>query len=169
MSNDSTPNNVDEETTEEESIKKIILDFIQHNPRHYIIFNLLGKEIRPCSRCFGLWMGLIIGFIFTSPFWLKFIHIDNFILVFTVAWLFAVPAIIDWITVILGLRSSNNRIRVVTGFSYGMGITIYFFVLPANILFKILTYALFEIIFHLIRWRFHIKHYNMKVKNKARI
>jgi len=151
-----------EKTKKEDSFAGVILEAIQHNPRHYIKLKILGREIRPCARCFGLYIGLIIGFLLSSPFWLGVFYTNNFFLIFALAWLFAAPTIIDWVTVKLGLRKGKNNIRVVTGFLYGIGIIIYLFVLPASIIFKILTYALYELIFNLIRWKYRIKHYHIK-------
>jgi uncharacterized membrane protein len=155
---------MDETVEKEESFKQIILDGIQHNPQHYIKIKIFGKEIHPCARCFGLWTGLIVGFIISSPFWLGIFKTENFLLIFTLAWLFAIPSIVDWSTVKLGLRKGKNSIRVFTGFLQGMGVVIYFFILPAGIIFKILTYTLYELVFNLIRWRYRIKHYHLNKK-----
>ena len=144
------------------SFKESVLDFIQHNPRHYIKLNIFSYEIRPCARCFGLWTGLLIGFILSSPFWLGLFHTENFIIVFIIAWLFVIPAIVDWSTVKLGLRKGNNDIRVVTGFLQGVGVMIYLFVLPADIIFRITTILLYESTFYLIKGLYHIHHYKTK-------
>ena len=141
--------------------KSIIIDFIQHNPRHYIKIKFKGTIIRPCARCFGLWLGLIVGLILSISFILKVIIISNFLLVFSISWVFVIPAIIDWSTVKLKLRRGNNKIRLTTGFLQGIGIITYFLILPASILFKIVTYGLYEGIFYLIRWKYHIKHYQI--------
>jgi uncharacterized membrane protein len=42
--------------------------------------NIFGKKIKPCARCFGLWLGILISFIITVPFWIGIIKIDNFYL-----------------------------------------------------------------------------------------
>lgn len=147
-------------TTEQKTTKDIILEYIQHNPRHYLKINIKGKEIHPCARCFGLWVGALIGFIFASPFWLGFVYIDNFNLIFSIAWLLALPCIIDWSTVKIGLRKGNNYIRILTGFLYGLGAIVYIFVLPANILLKIGSYALYEGIFYIIRKEYKLTHLN---------
>ncbi|MCK4365479.1 MAG: DUF2085 domain-containing protein [Thermoplasmatales archaeon] len=154
---------MDKKTNEKESVVKIILEFIQHNPRHYIKLDIFGKTICPCARCFGFWIGLLVGFILSIPIWLGLFQIQNFILIFILAWLFTVPVIVDWSSVRLGLRVGKNSVRVSTGFLHGIGVIIYFFVLPAGIIFKVLTYFSYEIIFYVIRWRYHIQHYNMKL------
>jgi len=147
-------NSDDKKTT-----KSIILEFIEHNPKHHIRLKVFSKEICPCARCFGLWLGLFIGFFFSIPFWAGYIRVHNFFLIFAIAWVFVIPAIIDWITVKACLRKGKNSVRVATGFLYGIGVTIYLFILPAGIFFKIVTYGLYEGSFYLIRWFFHIKHY----------
>jgi len=144
---------------EEDSISKILLMFIQHNKRHYIAISFFGKEIHPCARCFGYWLGLIVGFLLAIPFLLGFIIATDLLLVFIIAWIFAIPSIIDWSTVKLGLREGNNNLRVIVGYLHGIAVIIYFFILPASILFKILTYGLYGSIFFLIRRHYRIKHY----------
>jgi uncharacterized membrane protein len=149
---------------EEESIPKIILRYVEHNPEHFTRVKISGKEIYPCARCFGHWIGLLVGFILTSPFWLGIIHVldQYFLLIFVIAWLFAIPTIVDWTTIKIGLRKGNNNLRVVVGFLHGVGAIIYFFVLPADIIFKILTYSLYSGGFILIRRLYNIKHYKIK-------
>lgn len=150
--------NVEEET----NVKEIILDFIQHNPKHYIQINFFGEIIYPCARCFGLWNGLFFGFILSSPFWLGFFQAKSFIMIFLIAWFFALPSIIDWSTEKLDIRKGSNKIRVTAGFLHGIGVNIYLFILPADIFFKIVTYSLYELIFYLIRRLYHIKHFKIK-------
>lgn len=147
---------------EEQTVGEIIRETIEHNPNHYIKIKIFGKELRPCARCFGQWMGVLVSLIVTSPFWLGFIYVDEFLLIFVISWLFVVPAIVDWSTTKLGFRKGNNNIRFLTGFLFGAGIVIYLFVLPANIIFKIVTYAIYEIIFHTIRGHYGLKHYYLK-------
>ena len=71
----------------EENVRQIIKETIEHNPNHYITIKLLGKEIRPCARCFGQWLGIVFSLIFTSPFWLGFLHANNFTAVFVISWI----------------------------------------------------------------------------------
>ena len=145
---------------EEDSISKIFLTYIQHNKRHFIELNFFGKVICPCARCFGYWLGAIVGFLVSLPFWLGFLQAHNFLLIFTIAWLFVVPSIIDWSTVKLGFRKGNNTIRVIVGYLHGISVIIYFFILPASLIFKISTYTLYGSIFFIIRRYFQIKHYH---------
>lgn len=147
---------------EEDSIVKIILKMFEHHPNHYIELNIFGKTIRPCARCFGLWTGILIGFFFSAPFWLGMIRANNFYLIFAISWLLAFPSIIGWSTVKLGLRQGNNNIRAAAGFLHGIGIITYFVVLPASILFKIVTYFAYELIFNIIRTHLHFKQQEKK-------
>ena len=81
-------------TNENTNVKKIILEFIEHNPRHFLKIKIFKKTIHPCARCFGIWIGLITGFILFSPFWIGIFQIKNFFLIFTIAWIFAIPTIL---------------------------------------------------------------------------
>jgi uncharacterized membrane protein len=144
---------------EDESVLKIILKFIEHNSNHYVRFNIHGKTLHPCARCFGYWIGIFSGFFFLSPFWLGIFQAKNFLLAFLVSWIFALPSIIDWSTVKLGIRKGNNNLRAMVGFLHGVGVIIYFFVMPAGILFKITTYSLYSIVFFAIRQKYHFGHY----------
>jgi uncharacterized membrane protein len=152
----------------EDSISKILLRYIQHNPYHYIKIKVRGEKVQPCARCFGHWIGLILGFIFTSPFWLRIVYVPTqyFYLIFTIAWIFAIPTILDWGTVKLKLREGNNKIRVVAGFLHGLGAIIYFFVLPADIVFKIVTYSLYSGGFMAMRRLYNLQHYKVKKGDK---
>jgi hypothetical protein len=41
---------------------------------------------------------------------------------FITAIILALPAIVDWITQNVGLRESNNQLRIITGFLEGVGV-----------------------------------------------
>ncbi len=129
------------------SLKKNIVDklvpLLEHN-EHSIDITIFGRKISPCARCTGMYLGILIGTIFSLLFWLKIFDIE-FIHAFAIAWLFAIPAIIDWSSVKLGLRKGKNNIRVATGFLLGMGIATYFFILPAAPIFKIATFGLYDV------------------------
>ena len=136
---------------EDESVLKIILRFIEHNPGHSLNINFLGKNFNPCARCFGTWVGGFSGLLLFSPFLFGMYAASNFFLAFLVAWLFVLPSIVDWSTIKLGLRTGNNNIRFFVGFLHGIGVVIYFFVLPAGILFKLVTYGFYGFVFVEIR------------------
>ena len=142
---------------DEDTVPIILLKYIEHNREHFLTINLGDKKYYPCARCLGIGVGLITGFIITLPFLTRLFYTNNFTLVFIIAWLFAIPSIIDWSTVKLKLRKGNNKIRTLVGFLHGIGITIYFFVLPAHIIFKFGTYFLYEFIFFKVRQRYRNK------------
>jgi len=41
---------------------------------------------------------------------------------FILAIIFALPAVVDWMTQVVGLRESTNRLRIITGFLEGVGV-----------------------------------------------
>jgi len=153
---------------EEETTLKIILKYIEHHRSHYLKLKVFGNTIYPCARCFGYWTGVFVGFFLFSPFWLGFFKTNNFILIFTIAWLLAAPSMTDWGTVKLGLRKGNNKVRAFVGFFHGIGVIVYFLVMPASILFKISTYALYGFIFFLIRQKYHSTHNAMCLTKSAK-
>lgn len=74
-------------------------------------------QIPICSRCFGILLGLPIGL------WIGYSHL------FSSRWcgfIFLMPLFIDSGTQELGLRKSNNYLRLITGFWGGIGIGIFF-------------------------------------------
>jgi len=142
---------------EDESVPKIIMRFIEHNPDHSLKINLFGKSFNPCARCFGTWVGFISGLLLFFPFLFGLYYIDNFALVFSISWLFVIPSIADWTSVKLELREGDNNVRFIVGVLHGIGVILYFFVLPASILFKIITYAFYCFVFAEIRRRYKLK------------
>lgn len=127
---------------------RFLKNMLEHN-EHYIEINLFGKKIKPCARCFGKIIGIVVSLILSLPFVFGYIKID-FITGFIASWILALPAIIDWSSVKLRIRKGSNKIRFITGFLLGCGITTYFLIMPAPILFKVLTFILYEFIFTII-------------------
>jgi len=121
---------------------------LEHN-EHYIELNIFGRKIRPCARCFGKIIGIFSSLILALPFVFGYLKID-FTMAFLLSWFLAIPAIVDWSSIKLGIREGNNKIRFITGFLLGCGVTTYFIVMPASILFKILTFTLYEFVFAII-------------------
>jgi len=124
------------------------ITFLEHNG-HHIELSIFGRKIRPCARCFGKMIGIFSSLILALPFVFGYLKID-FITAFILSWSLAIPAIVDWSSIKLGIRDGNNKIRFVTGFLLGCGVTTYFIIMPASILFKILTFTLYEFIFSII-------------------
>lgn len=95
---------------------------IAHN--HWFIISFRGKSIKLCARC----TGVILGFISLSILSINL----NFTFFFSlpIAYqiilciLLAMPAILDWVTQSWRIRVSNNKLRLITGFGEGVGISL---------------------------------------------
>ena len=128
--------------------KHHIRRLIEHN-EHYVTVKLFGREIHPCARCFGKWLGIL----FTLPIGLLFFmgkfH-TTFTIGFITSWLLALPSIVDWISIKYTNRDGSNRLRFITGFLLGAGIVTYFLIMPATWMFKFSTFLAYEIIFGLL-------------------
>jgi len=126
----------------------IVKNLLEHN-EHYVELNIFGKTVKPCARCFGKILGMMVSTPIALLFFLGYLHID-FIAGFTISWLLALPAILDWSSVKLKLREGNNHMRVLTGFLLGCGIVSYFLIMPATWLFKFGTFLIYETVFGII-------------------
>lgn len=76
---------------------------------------LFGHYLPVCSRCTGLYIGSIIGFIFLHEMYLSQIS-------FYLGIILIIPTFIDGYTQYNGLRMSNNFLRFVTGLIGGIGL-----------------------------------------------
>ena len=89
-------------------------------------FHVEGEQLAVCSRCFGVYSGLLAGFI-AYPFWRGADNIEPLPRV----WLFLslVPITVDWSLTFLGVWENTQLSRFVTGgilgFACGM------FIVPA--------------------------------------
>lgn len=72
-----------------------------------------GIEKYLCSRCLGIIFGIICGMSF--QYLGLSISLMNMLIL-------SLPLIIDGITQAIGIRTSNNYIRIITGFLFGFGI-----------------------------------------------
>ncbi len=126
-----------------------IKQLIEHNDEHFIELTIFGKTIRPCARCFGTFIGMLISFPVALLFYLGYLS-TSFTIGFIASWMLALPAILDWSSVKLGLWSGNNRVRVASGALLGSAILSYFLVMPAGIFFKFVTYLLYTSVFSII-------------------
>lgn len=104
--------------------------FFEHNKKsHSIQVIKRGKTHYLCARCTGTYIGIALFSVFSIFLLLsgdRFPTSGN--TAFGCAWLMAIPAIVDWSTSKTNLRSTNNMIRCVTGFSLGIGIVICFWI-----------------------------------------
>jgi uncharacterized membrane protein len=89
-----------------------------HEPDQFhktIEFHVFSTYIRLCTRCTGIYFGIITTFLLfllsiTIP------HILQLVIIFT----FPIPAIIDWGLDKCSLWGGNNTIRFVSGFMLGI-------------------------------------------------
>ena len=88
--------------------------------------NIEGHTIAVCSRCFGVYFGLLAGFLI-YPFWRP---IDE-IMPLPRFWLFLslIPIGVDWALTIFGIWENTHLSRSVTGFI--LGIACATFIIPA--------------------------------------
>jgi uncharacterized membrane protein len=85
-----------------------------------------SRKLYLCTRCLGQWIGvaLSIGWgLITTP---AEKNLAESILVFG---LLPFPIALDWSTQTLGLRESNNPLRLLTGWLYGVSLSQYVFAL----------------------------------------
>lgn len=93
-----------------ESAKRKIRFAFCHRRKERSI-KMLGYTFPLCARCTGLWLGFGIGLFFR----IMGLHLP---LVFTIT--FMLPLAIDGFTQFLGSRESNNLLRFLTGFLFGI-------------------------------------------------
>jgi len=132
------------------SWKENIIGAIEHNPDHHIELKIHGRTIKPCARCFGKYIGMVAVLPVALLFFLGYFK-TTFYTAFFASWLLVIPAIADWSTVKVGIRGGSNRARVVTGFLLGAGISTYFLIMPASILFKLITFFAYSAVFAVIK------------------
>jgi uncharacterized membrane protein len=75
-------------------------------------FHVEGEKFAVCSRCFGVYFGIVLGFA-AYPLWRRVENIDPL----PKFWLFAacVPAAVDWLLTIFGVWDNTYLSRTVTG------------------------------------------------------
>jgi uncharacterized membrane protein len=89
-------------------------------------FYVLGYQIAVCSRCFGVYFGLVAG-IATYPLWRKVEEVEPL----PRFWLFLslIPIGIDWALGVFGLWENTFASRFLTGLILGFACAV--FVMPA--------------------------------------
>ena len=89
-------------------------------------FYILEHQLAVCSRCFGVYFGLLAGLI-AYPLWRSIENIDPLPRI----WLFAsmVPIGIDWLLGMLDIWHNNHASRFITGMILGVGCATY--IMPA--------------------------------------
>jgi len=89
-------------------------------------FHFLENQLGVCSRCFGVYFGLLTG-LCAYPLWRNVDSIEPLPRI----WLFAamVPIAIDWTLGIFGIWENNHASRFITGLILGFGCATY--IIPA--------------------------------------
>ena len=93
------------------------------NPLNYIChrkpersFHIKGYQFPVCARCTGLYLGIILFFIF---YFILSVGHDLFLLFLSVV--LVIPCLVDGLTQRYGNRLSNNTLRLFTGLIAGYG------------------------------------------------
>lgn len=89
-------------------------------------FHILGEQFAVCSRCFGVYFGLFLGFAI-YPLWRNIDEVEPLPRV----WLFLslIPITIDWSLTVFGIWENNHASRFITGLI--LGIACATFIVPA--------------------------------------
>ena len=89
-------------------------------------FHVAGEQFGVCSRCFGVYFGLVAGFVI-YPLWRNIDEIEPL----PRFWLFAsmIPIGIDWSLTVFGIWENNHFSRFVTGLILGVACATY--IVPA--------------------------------------
>ena len=89
-------------------------------------FRVEGEQFAVCSRCFGVYFGLLFGFAI-YPLWRNIVEIEPLPRV----WLFLslIPISVDWSLTILGIWENTHLSRFVTGLILGVACATY--IVPA--------------------------------------
>ena len=75
-------------------------------------FHVEGEKFAVCSRCFGVYVGLVAGFV-AYPFWRRIENIEP--LPKLSLFLACVPAVIDWSLTVFGIWDNTHLTRFLTG------------------------------------------------------
>lgn len=89
-------------------------------------FFIIGEKFGVCSRCFGVYLGLVFGFVL-YPLWRKIDDVEPI----TRIWLFLsmIPIAVDWSLTIFGIWENTFETRLVTGLLLGIACSTY--IVPA--------------------------------------
>ena len=89
-------------------------------------FHIAGEQFAVCSRCFGVYFGIVLGFLL-YPLWRPIDAIDPI----SRAWLFLslIPIAIDWSLTFFGIWENTQASRFSTGLIHGCACAV--FIVPA--------------------------------------
>jgi uncharacterized membrane protein len=82
-------------------------------------FNICGYYFPVCSRCMGFYIGAFSYFIYV---YFNFVEYTSSLIF--IAFLMIIPTFLDGYTQLIGLRESNNILRLLTGLLGGFGLAI---------------------------------------------
>jgi uncharacterized membrane protein len=89
-------------------------------------FHLMGHQLGVCSRCFGVYFGLLAG-VLAYPLWRQIDEIEPLPRVFLFASI--IPMVIDWSLTFFGIWENTHASRFLTGLILGVGCAT--FIIPA--------------------------------------
>ena len=89
-------------------------------------FHLMGHQLGVCSRCFGVYFGLLAG-VLAYPLWRRIDEIEPLPRVFLFASI--IPMGIDWSLTFFGIWENTHASRFITGLILGVGCAT--FIIPA--------------------------------------
>jgi len=152
-------------------MKKIITSLIktlEHNPEHYIKLKMFGETLKPCARCFGQYViGVPFYFLFAFLYFAGYTF--DFTLIFSLSWILALSTIMDWASVeIFHLRKGHNTSRLITGGMLGIGISMYFWLLPTTWFMRISTLLVYAFLFTLLTFSVRCKKHNINPLDEIR-
>lgn len=97
---------------------RVLALIAHHEPEQFyktIKFSLFNKNIRLCTRCTGIYLGII-----TTILYLLFSLSTPEILMPGIIYTFPIPAMLDWGLEKYGIYKGNNATRFVSGFMLGI-------------------------------------------------
>ena len=139
-----------------------VLHQLEHN-EHHITLNLFGRELHPCARCSGTFLGIILSL--PLILYISFNYSFNFEFIFILSFFLASFAIIDWGTAKAGIRAGTNSIRVISGFLLGIGSIVYLFLLPTNIFLNGISLWSYGIVFTVVAYAVWCRQYGLSLRN----
>jgi len=98
--------------------ERVLALIAHHEPDQFyktIKFSIFNKNIRFCTRCIGIYFGIII-----SVLYLFFSLTTPEIFVFGIMFAFPIPAMLDWGLEKYSIWKGNNATRFVSGFMLGI-------------------------------------------------
>jgi uncharacterized membrane protein len=97
---------------------RVLALIAHHEPDQFyktIKFSIFNKNIRLCTRCTGIYLGII-----TTVLYLLLSLTTPEILIFVIIFTFPIPAMLDWGLDKYGVWKGNNATRFVSGFMLGI-------------------------------------------------